>query len=268
MVAPSQVLVLAGPEGSGKLAVAQHLTESILELPRNGFATHSQSLLISSEDGKAIGIEAARQLERFLRLKVPSRKKFNRAVIIEDGHIMTTEAQNALLKTLEEPPVGTIIIITVSYQPALLPTVRSRAQTITVQRPDQQTLQNFFVGRGFDEAAITRAYTLSGGLVGLMNALLEEADHPLSLATQQARQLLSQPVYERLVAVDGLSKDKTLAVDTVGVLQRMARISLQTSTGRAAKRWQTILEASYGAAEALAGNAQPKLALTKLVLQF
>jgi DNA polymerase-3 subunit delta' len=260
--------VLAGPEGAGKLTLAQHLAEAILELPADGFQTHSQSLTISPEDGKAIGIEAARQLERFLRLKVPGSKNYDRAVIIEDGHLMTIEAQNALLKTLEEPPAGTIIIITVSYQPALLPTVRSRAQTITAQRPDQPTLEAFFASRGYNQADISRAYTLSGGLIGLMSALLEDSEHPLSLATQQARQLLSQPLYDRLITVDSLSKDKALAADTVNVLQRMARVSLQSATGQTARRWQSILQASYTAAEALAVNAQPKLALTKLALQF
>lgn len=266
--APAQVLVLAGPEGSGKLALAQRLAETILELPTGSFETHGHSLTVSPEDGKAIGIESARQLERFLRLKVPGNKPYDRAVIIEDGHLMTAEAQNALLKTLEEPPTGTIIIITVSYEPALLPTVRSRAQTITVQRPDKPTLLAFFTGRGFDEAVIDKTYALSGGLIGLMNALLADDEHPLRLATEQARQLLSQPVYERLITVDSLSKDKILAADTVNILQRMARISLQAATGQTARRWQTILQASYAAAEALAVNAQPKLALTKLVLQF
>ena len=87
-----------------------------------------------------------------------------------------------------------------------------------------------------------------------MNALLEEDEHPLKLATEQARQLLSQPLYERLITIDALSKDKLLAADTVGILQRMARISLQNATGQAAKRWQSILAASYQATEALSSQ--------------
>lgn len=266
--APSQVLVLAGPEGSGKLTVARQLAEAILELPAGSFETNGHSLIVRPEDGKAIGIESARQLERFLRLKVPGNKTYDRAVIIKDGHLMTAEAQNALLKTLEEPPAGTIIMITVSYEPALLPTVRSRAQTITVQRPEKLDMLEFFAARGFDSEVIDKTYALSGGLIGLMSALLEDDEHPLRLATEQARQLLSQPAYERLITIDSLSKDKVLAADTVNILQRMARVSLQTASGPAGRRWQKILRASYAAAEALAVNAQPKLTLTKLVLQF
>jgi DNA polymerase-3 subunit delta' len=265
---PAQVLLVSGLAGSGKLTLAKRLAETILELPGDGFDAYGQSLLISPEDSKAIGIDSARRLERFMRLKVPSDKTYNRAAVIEDSHLMTIEAQNALLKTLEEPPAGTIIIMTVSYEPALLPTVRSRAQSLVVQRPNQQQVNDFFNSRGFDADTLNKTYALSGGLPGLMSALLTEDDHPLSLATEQARHLLSQPLEQRLIAVEALSKDKLLAADTMTILQRMARISLQNAHGKAAKRWQKILEASYTAAEALAANAQPKLALTNLALQF
>lgn len=265
---PAQALLLVGPSGSGKRSLAQGLAEAILELPPESLGSYAHYLAIEPTDGKAIGIEAARQLEQFLRLKVPGNKSYDRAVIIESGHLMTTEAQNALLKTLEEPPAGTILIITAAHELALLPTVRSRAQTINVQRPEREELEKYFAGRGHSAEDIARAYALSGSLVGLMRALLEDEDHPLMLATEQARQLLSQPVYERLTSVDALSKDKALAADIVVVLQRMARLSLRTATGRASTKWQTVLEASYEAAEALEANAQPKLVLTKLVLQF
>lgn len=268
MESPAQVVLVSGPAGSGKLTVAKRLAEAILELPPNGFDAYGQSLVIGPEDNKSIGIDAARRLERFMRLKVPGNKTYDRAAIIEDSHLMTAEAQNALLKTLEEPPVGTIIIMTVSYEPALLPTVRSRAQSISIQRPRPEDVKEFFGSRGFSEEEIDKVYALSGGSPGLMNALLEEDDHPMKLATDQARLLLSQPLYERLAAIDGLSKDKLLAADTVAILQRMARISLQTADGPAARRWQKVLEASYRAAEALSANAQAKLALTDLALQF
>lgn len=265
---PAQVVMVSGPTGSGKLTFAKHIVEQVLELPQGGFENYGYSMTISPEDNKAIGIDEARKLERFVRLKVPGKKAYNRAVIIEDSHLMTAEAQNALLKTLEEPPAGTIIIMTVSYEPALLPTVRSRAQSLTVQRPERQQTIEFFSDKGFATDDIAKIYVLSGGLPGLMNALLQDNSHPLKLATEQARQLLSQPLYERLITVEALSKDRALAADTMAVIQRMARISLQTATGKAAQRWQAILEASYNAAVALSVSAQPKLALTNLALQF
>lgn len=265
---PGQVLLISGPSGSGKLTLAKYLAEAILELPEKGFDGYGQSIVVSPDDGRAIGIDSARQLERFMRLKVPGDKMYDRAAIIEDAHMMTTEAQNALLKTLEEPPAGTLIVMTVSHEPALLPTVRSRAQALSVQKPDRQSVNDFFAQQGHSAGDIQKIYTLSGGLPGLMSALLDDDDHPLKKATEQARQLLSQPLFERLISVDALAKDKVLAADTVLILQRMARISLQSATGKPAQRWQKVLEASYQATEALNSSAQPKLALTNLALQF
>lgn len=269
LATPSHALMLVGPSGSGKSTLAENMVEDILSLRAGSFADHPYTLLIAPEEpGKAIGIEAIRQLEKFLALKVPGGAAHDRAVLVEDAHLLTREAQNALLKMLEEPPDGTIIILTVNHEQTVLPTIRSRVQSVPVDRVGKDTLEDYFGGQGFDSPAISRAYAISGGLPGLMNALLNESDHPLLEATEKARQLLSQSAYERMCMVDGLSKDRALAVDVAVILQQMARISLQTATGPPARKWQSVLEAGYEAAEALAANAQPKLALTKLMLSL
>lgn len=265
---PSHALMLVGPTGSGKHTLAISLAESVLELPDGGFADHPYALLVAPEDGKAIGIEAARKLEQFLALKVPGKSTHDRAIIIEDAHLLTTEAQNALLKTLEEPPEGTILILTASHEQAVLPTIRSRAQAIPVGRLERGNLESHFAEQNFDKASIDRAYAISGGLPGLMHALLNEGEHPLVQATEKARELLSRSAYERLAMVDELAKQKALALDTTVILQQMARLSLQTASGPAAKKWHGVLKASYSANEALLVNAQPKLVLTQLMLSL
>ncbi|HMH31324.1 MAG TPA: hypothetical protein VK534_02505, partial [Methylomirabilota bacterium] len=150
---------------------------------------------------------------------------------------------------------------------SLLPTIRSRAQSIPVNKPNRDTLTDYF-GKDFGSGQVKQAYAISGGLPGLMNALLSEEDHPLVLATEKARQVLSSNAYERLLMVDELAKQKALAADTTFILQQMAHVSLQTVTGPAATKWQTVLAASYKASEALANSAQPKLTLTNLMLSL
>lgn len=270
LASPSHALMLTGPEGSGKGTLAIAVAAGILSIPIKGFIDYPYTLLITSKDGKAIGIEAVRQLEQFLSLKVPGQHKaaHDRVVVIENAHALTIEAQNALLKMLEEPPKGTVLILTASFQQAILPTIRSRAQAIAVNRLDREELMSHFTKQGADEADITQAYAISGGLPGRMYALLHETDHPLLTATAQARQLLSQPAFERLTMVDELAKQRPLALDVTAILQQMAHISLQTAQGAAAKKWQQVLRASYDAHEALSVNAQPKLALTKLMLSL
>lgn len=264
--APSHAVMLIGPTGSGKVAIAQQLAAGVLDV--TNLDAYPYMRHISAEKSSSIGIEAVRELEKFMTLKVPSDKARNRIAIIEDAQLLTPEAQNALLKTLEEPPQGTILILTVSHEHSLLPTIRSRAQAITVTRPEKAALVAHFASLGHDDKNISQAYAVSSGLPGLMHALLHESDHPLTQATERVRQLLSQSTYERLLSVDELAKQKNLALDITYILQQMAHVSLQTVSGPSAKKWQRVLSSSYDAGEALTNSAQPKLVLTNLMLHL
>lgn len=265
---PAQAVLLVGPAGSGKLALAKQLAENVLDLAAGKFDDHPYTAHIASIEGKAIGIDQARQLEKFLGLKVPTNKPYNRAVLIEDGQLLTIEAQNALLKTLEEPPQDTIIILTARNEQALLPTIRSRVQTVRVKQPAQSQLTEHFARKGMAKSNVQQAYRISGGLPGLMTALLEDSEHPLLAATERARALLGQSPYERLLSVDELSKNKALALDTLFILGQMAHVSLQSASAQPASRWRKVMESSYRAADMLTNSAQPKLALTKLMLDL
>lgn len=76
----------------------------------------------------SLGIEEIRQLEHRLNLK-PYRSSY-KATIVEDAQRLTVPAQNALLKTLEEPPKNTLLILTAPQPGNLLPTIVSRCQII------------------------------------------------------------------------------------------------------------------------------------------
>jgi DNA polymerase III subunit delta' len=264
---PPQVVLLAGPAGSGKHTLAHRFIETVLELPKGGLNSYPYHMGVAAADA-SIGIGSVRELERFLALKVPRQSHYNRSILIEDAQLLSTEAQNALLKTLEEPPDGTLIILAANRSKSLLPTVRSRAQSISVRRPDRTSTEAYFQAMGFKPADVSRAYVMSGGQPGLIRALLEQSDHPLKHAAQRARALLSQPAYERLLAVDELAKQRALTQDILFIIWQMAQVSLQTASDSAAAKWRDILMASYKAAEALDSNAQPKVVLTNLMLNL
>ncbi len=84
-------------------------------------------LLISNQ--KSIGIDQIRNIKSFLSKKSWQAKK-TKTVIIFQAEAMTNQAQNAFLKTLEEPPANSKIIITTNHKNALLPTILSRCQII------------------------------------------------------------------------------------------------------------------------------------------
>ena len=261
--APSHAVLLTGTAGIGKKSVAHYLADQLLNHTYSSLAEHPYVRVISSPDGKAIGIEVIRELEHFLSLKVPGQATIKRVIIIENSQLLGVEAQNALLKTLEEPPADTVLILTAPAAQMLLPTIQSRLQTINVIKPAKADLQTTMPAGNFDSA-----YAVSGGLPGLLHALIAEEEHPLMTAVTTARGLLGQSSYDRLLQVDVLAKDKQLAQDTLAILQQMAHISLQTASGAAAKRWQSILASSYAAAEALSASGNPKLVLTSLMLSI
>ncbi len=78
-----------------------------------------------------IKISSIRDIKKFLSLNY-SDLKF-RIVLISDAHLMNEEAQNALLKNLEEPPEGIIFILTTPYPNLLRETIRSRCWMINFQ---------------------------------------------------------------------------------------------------------------------------------------
>ena len=84
---------------------------------------------------KAVGIGDVRSIQKKIMLK-PFRGK-TKAVVIEAYEGITTEAQNALLKVLEEPPINTIIVVSIPKKELLLPTITSRCKIIELKEESQ-----------------------------------------------------------------------------------------------------------------------------------
>lgn len=266
---PSHAITLVAPTGSGKHSLALLLVSRLLAIEPSAVERQAYVKIIMAVEGKAIGIESIRELEHFLSLKVPSREAVHRVVIIEDAHLLTTEAQNAFLKTLEEPPAGTVFILTSAHEQALLPTIRSRSPRLLITKPHYAALQAYFTKKYPEDSGVRQALLVSGGLPGLTDALLSQGnEHPLLPATEVARQLLARSTYERLAMVDELARDRTLCLNTLYILQQMSHLSLLTAKDAGVTRWLNVLKASYQAQSSLLNNAQPKLALTHLMLHL
>jgi DNA polymerase-3 subunit delta' len=257
-------IILDGPGGIGKRSLALQLAADIIgnDEPLKAL---QQVLLVERGDDSAVNVEKIRQIDQFLSRKLPGGG--TRLVIIDDAHAMRREAQNALLKTLEEPPESTMLILLSANQTNLLPTVRSRAVTATIKRPTHEQLKAYFGNGSRPASDIDRALLMSGGLPGLMHALLEGADeHPLKEAALLARQIMQSSRFERLVLADKLAKQREQAIAVCDMLQQMAHIKLEA--GAVGAPWPKLLTESYEASERLRMSAQPKLLLTSLMLSL
>jgi len=83
------------------------------------------------QNTQSIGIEDIKQMQKKIFLKpIKSEQK---AIIIDEAELLTIEAQNALLKILEEPPAHTLLILSTSTKETLLPTILSRCQIIQLE---------------------------------------------------------------------------------------------------------------------------------------
>lgn len=278
---PSHALLLVGPAGVGKRYAAEDLARQLLglESPRQLQDHPYFRSVFPEKDKSSIGIEAVRELQHFIKLRLPAASRgpdapaIRRIILIGDAHILSGEAQNAILKMLEEPPAQTLFVMTAASGQALLPTIRSRAQAITVHPPLQGDVSDFFEANGFDAAEVKKVYMMSGGLPGLLHALLVDEEHSLKTSVLTARKLLQGTPFDRLCLIDELSKKKTEALQVLFILQHMARAAISQSAkvtdGSATKRirqWHKIQQAAYEAEKSYAVSGQAKLTLTNLML--
>jgi len=130
--------LFVGPDGIGKrtaaiaIAKAIHCEESIedfcgicINCARISDGNHPDVRLIQPlPDKKEISIQQIREIERELNFRSFSGKR--KIAVIDPATLMNLSAQNALLKTLEEPPADSVIVLIAPNSGGLLPTVRSR----------------------------------------------------------------------------------------------------------------------------------------------
>lgn len=265
---PPHALLITGAAGMGKSAIAQQLAQQVLGLAQALERYAYQLQLRPEAAGKAIGIEAVRDIDHFLARTVPSNRPVSRIIMIHQADSLTVEAQNALLKTLEEPPANSMLLLTASQPELLLPTIRSRVQQLAIQRPTKAQFVDWLQKLPVRGTQQTQIMAMSGGLPGLAAALVvHDQAHPLVQAAATARQILTATSFERLCLVDGLIKDKQAMREVLAMLATMAHGALLRS-GQSQARWQQLQAQVYDAETALANGAGPKLVMCSLMLNM
>lgn len=131
----------------------------------------------------------------------------SKVFIIDEAELLNDTAQNILLKTLEEPPPGTVLLLVSANEDELLPTIRSRCQRVAFAPLDDESMGKWLKRAGFDIDAAQRAWLLrfaqgSPGLAALamehnlydwylaldpMIRTLESGGYPTDMASTMAK---------------------------------------------------------------------------------
>lgn len=265
-------IMLSGPAGSGKSYTAERLAEELLQISTNALYDYPYFFRLQPT-GESIGIDSIRNLHGFLQLRTTGKANvLRRVAIINDAHLMTKEAQNSLLKVLEEPPQDTTIILTAQPTQNILPTVYSRVQHINIKPPDLQDTLDYF-GVVANKKDIEKAYALSDGYVGILYGFVQKDNsNPLLTAIEDAKNLLKLPVFERLLQVELYAKDKARLVHLLTALKQIAKSGIKQSASSnnhtATKRWHKILGSVHTAQKLTMQNANPKLLVTNLLVNL
>lgn len=114
--------------------------QKFTELTALSLKDENQPDFLKIDSGETIGIEEVRNIQRWLLLK--PFKNQNKIVYLAQAENLTLEAQNAFLKTLEEPPPSAIIILGIPDSSLLLPTIISRCQVVNLPFTNENIDEN------------------------------------------------------------------------------------------------------------------------------
>lgn len=134
----SHSYLFIGTEGIGKKLIAEEFAKMLLSVKDT---ENSPDFSIIEPDGNSIKIEQIREFQKKVSEKpIISNKK---VYIINDSDKMTVEAQNCLLKTLEEPPEFVTIILIGSNENSFLSTIKSRCMILHFEKISDEQIQKY-----------------------------------------------------------------------------------------------------------------------------
>ncbi len=173
-------VILCGEAGLGKLTFAREIAKQVVG---NGNFEKSveNSVDINVTDGgfsEIISINNIREIRN--RINIAPHESDKKVEIIANCDKMTVAAQNALLKSLEEPTETTLFILTTSNIDKLLETILSRATVVNIEKVSDQQAIDFLTKHyadvtcnSVDQKDITNLVKMFGGNIGLIKTILD-----------------------------------------------------------------------------------------------
>ena len=195
----SHCYMICGPEGSGKKTLARFMAQALqCEAPNAPCGQcnacrkveggiHPDVITVDDPEKKSVSVDLSRQVQADAYVRPNEGKK--KIYLIPRAQLMTNEAQNALLKLIEEPPHYAVFLLLTTNAEKLLPTVRSRSVELRME-PVPWSEAAFWLqsmAQGADVQTVQAAHHRCGGFLGQTLAYLQgSAEHPLTAAFARA----------------------------------------------------------------------------------
>lgn len=246
----AHALLLVGPEGWGERHLANWLALTALGLTDadDAAAVAHPDLRWVEPEGAVIKVDTVRELAEFAHGTPQSGPR--KVAVVADAHYLNRSAANALLKTLEEPPAGTHLLLYSAHPGRLLPTIRSRCQVQKI-RPDSAAARRWLEAFGNVDDLDRRLFEHGGAPVAVMEGL-RRGEQPLGMLLEDALQPgRTKAVVEQMISEPGLA-------DTLG---RWYRYVLALAAGE----WQMPRQAA-ASGRALMGFADELLWARRLMV--
>ena len=243
--------IIDGIKGSGKhtaareicaAAVCEHRTDSNIPIPcghcpscRKILSGISVDVMTVSNGEKAtIGVDAIRGIRSSLYVTPnDGEKKF---YIIENAHLMTPQAQNALLLSLEEPPPYVMFLLLSEDTSALLDTIKSRAPSIRTERFSPEFVLDYLMkhSKNADREKAVNAAFLSDGSLGKAAELMKSGTAELklyNLAAELSNALLSPKKSDGMILLSSMPKDRQSVCRVLSLTRFALRDAISSKKG-------------------------------------
>jgi DNA polymerase-3 subunit delta' len=294
----SSTYIFSGLKDLGKFQVAKAFASNLIfsskdsDEDRDRLAKNSGDLQILEleEDKKNISIKQVRELIKSLNLS--SFLNSYKVAIIKDAHMLSIEAANALLKTLEEPENKVVIILLAEKIDDLPQTIVSRSQILKFQAVKRELIYDYLIDHQAGREEAKKISSMSMGKPALALKYLKDKDY-YSKHLEQARLFADFVSYDANYRLKELqtkyakslygASGRNLAYELLDVWELVARdllllenkqydlvsyLDLVDDLSSAKADSLAIIKAIQKARKYLASNLNPKAALEEVVISF
>ncbi|MDF2865906.1 MAG: holB [Clostridia bacterium] len=207
----SHSYLFTGPSGIGKLLVAKEFAKAILNVS-NLNSCPDYKYICKKEDKKNILVEQIRD-NIVNDIYVSPATGDMKVYIIDGAEYLNDASQNALLKTLEEPPKHAVIILIASSSSNLLPTVISRVYKINFNKLSTEIVDKY-ISENFDTNLDKNIIEFADGSIGFMLEIInEKLTDELNKINELYKSIVTKDVIKCLKESEGIDFTKKHTLD-------------------------------------------------------